>query len=42
MNNEVRRRTREISDYSKQLSTANERLKIHDKTQRDFINLAST
>ena len=41
LNNEVRRRTREISDYSKQLSTANEQLKIHDKTQRDFINLAA-
>ncbi|CAN5385228.1 hypothetical protein BH18THE2_BH18THE2_36510 [soil metagenome] len=40
LNNEVRRRTREISDYSKQLSTANEQLKIHDKTQKDFINLA--
>ena len=41
LNNEVRRRTREISDYSKQLSTANEQLKIHDKTQKDFINLAA-
>ena len=42
LNTEVRRRTREISDYSKQLSTANEQLKIHDKTQRDFINLADS
>jgi signal transduction histidine kinase len=41
LNNEVRRRTREISNYSKQLSTANKQLKIHDKTQRDFINLAA-
>jgi signal transduction histidine kinase len=41
LNNEVRRRTREISDYSKQLSLANEQLKIHDKTQKEFINLAA-
>jgi signal transduction histidine kinase len=41
LNDEVRRRTREISDYSKQLSIANEQLKIHDKTQREFINLAA-
>jgi signal transduction histidine kinase len=41
LNNEVRRRTREISDYSKQLSLANEQLKMHDKTQKEFINLAA-
>jgi signal transduction histidine kinase len=41
LNNEVRRRTREISDYSKQLSIANEQLKTNEKAQSEFINLAA-
>jgi signal transduction histidine kinase len=41
LNNEVRRRTREISDYSRQISIANEQLKINDKVQTEFINLAA-
>ena len=41
LNNEVRRRTREISDYSKQLFITNEQLRTNDKMQNEFINLAA-
>ncbi|CAN5174595.1 hypothetical protein BH18THE2_BH18THE2_41760 [soil metagenome] len=41
LNNEVKRRTREMDESNKQLSEANERLKVHDKMQKEFINIAS-
>ena len=41
LNNEVKRRTRELDKSNKQLSEANQQLKIHDKMQREFINVAA-
>ena len=62
LNNEVKRRTRELNESNKQLNTlteelkrandslmasnkqlavANEQLKLHDKMQKEFINVAS-
>src|ERR671931_2526353 len=62
LNNEVKRRTRELNESNKRLNTlteelkkandslmasnkqlevANEQLKVHDKMQREFINVAS-
>jgi signal transduction histidine kinase len=41
LNNEVKRRTRELDKSNKQLSEANQQLKVHDKMQREFINVAA-
>jgi signal transduction histidine kinase len=41
LNDEVKRKTRELNESNKQLSAANEQLKVHDKMQREFINIAS-
>jgi signal transduction histidine kinase len=48
LDNEVKKRTREldeanksITESNKQLALANEQLKIHDRMQRDFINIAA-
>jgi signal transduction histidine kinase len=41
LNNEVKRRTRELDESNKQLSEANQQLKVHDKMQREFINVAA-
>jgi signal transduction histidine kinase len=48
LDSEVKRRTRELdeannslTESNKQLALANEQLKIHDKMQKDFINVAA-
>jgi signal transduction histidine kinase len=41
LNEEIKRRAKELEDANKQLTAANEQLKIHDKMQREFINVAS-
>jgi signal transduction histidine kinase len=48
LDNEVKRRTNELDESNrklelanKQLSLANEQLKVHDKMQKEFINVAS-
>ncbi|HEU5461279.1 MAG TPA: sensor histidine kinase [Nitrososphaeraceae archaeon] len=48
LNNEVKKRTKELRESNKQLSLsnqeiaqANEELKVHDKMQKEFINVAS-
>jgi len=41
LNDEVKRRTRELKESNKQLEVANEQLKVHDKMQKEFINIAS-
>jgi len=37
----LNQRTRELESSNKQLSSANEQLKVNDKLQRDFINIAA-
>jgi signal transduction histidine kinase len=41
MRQTLNRRTRELESSNRQLSLANEQLKVHDKMQRDFINIAA-
>ena len=48
LNDEVRKRTKELQESNRQLSLsnqeiahANEELKVHDKMQKEFINIAS-
>jgi signal transduction histidine kinase len=41
LDREVKRRIREIDESNKQLSEANEQLKVHDKMQSEFINIAA-
>jgi hypothetical protein len=48
LDNEVKRRTTELdkannslTEYNKQLALANKQLKVHDKMQKDFINIAA-
>ncbi len=41
LNDEVKRRTIELNESNKQLGVANEQLKLHDKMQKEFINVAS-
>jgi hypothetical protein len=41
LNDEVKRRTRELNESNKQLAIANEQLKVHDRMQKEFINVAS-
>jgi signal transduction histidine kinase len=41
LDTEVKRRTKELDESNKQLALANEQLKIHDKMQKEFINVAA-
>lgn len=41
LNEEVKRRTRELNESNKQLGVANKQLKFNDKMQKEFINIAS-
>jgi signal transduction histidine kinase len=41
LNSEVKRRTRELDESYEQLLQANQQLKVHDKMQREFINVAA-
>lgn len=41
LDNEVKRRTKELGESNKQLELTNEQLKVHDKMQKEFINIAS-
>jgi signal transduction histidine kinase len=38
---EVKRRTMELNESNNQLTLANEQLKVHDKMQKEFINIAA-
>ena len=38
---EVQRRTKELNESNRYLSEANERLKVNDKMQKEFINIAA-
>ena len=49
LDSEVKKRTKELEESNKQISltniklkTANELLKVHDKMQKEFINIAVT
>jgi signal transduction histidine kinase len=41
LDNEVKRRTSELNESNIQLAGANERLKLHDNMQKEFINIAA-
>jgi signal transduction histidine kinase len=41
LDNEVKRRTKELETANEQLSSSNEQLKIRDKAQQEFINVAA-
>jgi signal transduction histidine kinase len=41
LNVEVKRRTKELDESNRDLYEANERLKVHDKMQKEFINIAA-
>jgi signal transduction histidine kinase len=41
LNEEVKRRAKELETANEQLSSANDQLKIHDKAQQEFINVAA-
>src|SRR5207245_7044213 len=41
LQSEVKRRTKELNELNAQLGTANEQLKVHDKMQQEFINVAA-
>ncbi|MGB7960901.1 MAG: HAMP domain-containing sensor histidine kinase, partial [Nitrososphaeraceae archaeon] len=41
LNREVKRRTTELDESNKQLVQANEQLKVHEKMQREFVNVAA-
>ena len=41
LNREVKRRTTELNESNKQLVQANEQLKVHEKMQREFVNVAA-
>jgi signal transduction histidine kinase len=41
LDKEVKRRTNELNESNEKLESANEKLKVHDKMQREFINIAS-
>jgi signal transduction histidine kinase len=41
MRQALNQRTRELEASNKQLSLANEQLKVHDRMQLDFINIAA-
>src|SRR5918999_2278526 len=39
--NEVKKRTKELQESNREIALANEELKVHDKMQKEFINVAS-
>ena len=41
MKHQIDRTNNSLTESNKQLALANEQLKIHDKIQKDFINIAS-
>jgi signal transduction histidine kinase len=41
LNEEVKRRTRELNESNKRIGVANKQLKVNDKMQKEFINIAS-
>ena len=41
LNNEVKKRTKELQESNREIALANEELKIHDKMQKEFINVAA-
>jgi len=41
LNDKVKKSAKELSESNKQLKLANEQLKVHDKMQKEFINIAS-
>jgi signal transduction histidine kinase len=41
LNEEVKRRAKDLETANKQLSLSNEQLKIRDKTQQEFVNVAA-
>ena len=41
LNNEVKKRTKELQESNKKIALANEELKVHDKMQKEFINVAA-
>ena len=41
LNAEVKRRTKELNESNRDLCEANERLKVNDKMQKEFINIAA-
>src|SRR5918999_3417510 len=41
LNAEVKRRTKELNESNRDLYEANERLKVNDKMQKEFINIAA-
>ena len=41
LNNEVKKRTKELQESNREIALANEELKVHDKMQKEFINVAA-
>jgi two-component system sensor histidine kinase VicK len=41
LDKEVKRRTKELDGSNRQLALANEKLELHDKMQKEFINIAA-
>src|SRR5688500_16412177 len=41
LNNEVKKRTKELQESNIEIALANEQLKVHDKMQKEFINVAA-
>ena len=41
LNNEVKKRTKELRESNREIALANEELKVHDKMQKEFINIAA-
>jgi signal transduction histidine kinase len=41
LNEQVNRRTKDLEESNKRLKTANEQLNIHDKMQKEFINITA-
>src|SRR5687768_5775616 len=39
--NEVKKRTKELQESNREIALANEELKVHDKMQKEFINVAA-
>ena len=42
LDTEVKRRTKELDESNRQLALANEKLKLRDKMQEEFINIVAT
>jgi signal transduction histidine kinase len=41
LNNEVKKRTKELQESNREIALANEELKVNDKIQKEFINIAA-